>query len=218
VRLLEENNVDMAIGSWYSEKADSSIRIRNTKLVENPVFDRDTLLYYIYDRENFRAFAYMWDKLYTRKLFFDGGGELLLFDEDMKLGGDVLYLAQLAVRVRRAVFCNRAFYHYRIREGSGSHTENLDRLADWVDAYEKTVALLSDEKIKAGTVALAEKFLAFRCSNLVEAAIRQKNRQLAGIYQAKMKKLRAVYRQLNLGEEERLRRYDRLMNYSDWED
>ena len=211
------SGTDMAIGGWFRETTKGSTEVRNKKLIPFNEFSRDDLLRYIYDRENYKAFAYMWDKLYARHLFYDDG-QLLLFDENLKLGGDVLYLAKLAIRTRTAVFCDRAFYHYRIRSGSGSHTDDIKGLCDWVSAYEKVAHIFYNVTVDADTITLLEKFMAFRCSNVVEIAIKRGMRTIAVQYQEKMKKLCYSYYRMNQGEFERLRRYDALMNYSFWED
>lgn len=48
VKAMEENDVDMAAA--------------NLKEVEAGAFDRDKLLRYIYERDSYQGFAYMWDK------------------------------------------------------------------------------------------------------------------------------------------------------------
>lgn len=209
--------IDMSVGGWLSETIDGLTEIRNKKKIDSPLFGRDDLLRYIYDRENYKAFAYMWDKLYARHLFFDDSGRVLLFDENLSLGGDVLYLAQLALRTKNAAFCDKAFYHYRIRDGSGSHTEDIEALCDWVKAYEEVTRMFYNQGVDEEIIAYLEKFMAFRCSNVVEVSIKSGARGIAEQYQDKMKKLRDVYRRMNLNEEARLHRYDALMNYSGWE-
>ncbi len=74
----------------------------------------------------------MWNKLYRRELFYDHNKELMLFDEDLVLGGDVLYLTKLALHARSAFYIDKAFYHYNQRDTSGCHTRDLKRREDWL--------------------------------------------------------------------------------------
>ena len=113
---LNQENIDMAASGWYKETDSSSQEIRNALPVNSQVFGREELLKYLYMRDSYRGFAYMWDKLYKREILKDKDGNWILFREDLRLGGDVLYLAEVALNVKRAKYVDRAFYHYYQRD------------------------------------------------------------------------------------------------------
>ena len=124
---LERERIDMAASGWYKETDSSSQEIKNEQPVSKQIFGRDELLRYLYRRDSYRGFAYMWDKLYRREILKDKKGNWILFREDLRLGGDVLYLAEIALNVKRAKYVDRSFYHYYQRTESGCRREALYR-------------------------------------------------------------------------------------------
>ena len=97
VEAIEANEADMAAASWFKSYDDEEKEAVNLKPVDKGVFNRDKLLRYIYERDTYQGFAYMWDKLYSRKVLTETNGDILLFDENIQLGGDVIYLAKAAL-------------------------------------------------------------------------------------------------------------------------
>lgn len=55
--------------------------------MEPKVFGKEMLLRYLYERDSYRAFAYIWDKLYKREVLYQDGKKPVFFDETIKLGG-----------------------------------------------------------------------------------------------------------------------------------
>jgi glycosyltransferase involved in cell wall biosynthesis len=128
-----EKNVDLVASPWYKDTAADSKVMQNKLHVTSDVFDREQLLNYIYKRDSYQGFAYMWNKLYRKDLFYDEEGKLILFPEDLELGGDVLYLGRLALNAGTAVYVNKPFYHYYQREVS----EKARRLAGSLQATDQ---------------------------------------------------------------------------------
>lgn len=211
IQLAEESGAEMTLGSWFKEKRGQTEVVQNLRTIGESAFGREELLRYIYRRDDYQAAAYMWNKLYRRELFYDKQGELFLFDEKLELGGDVLYLAQLAVNTGKAVYLDRPFYHYRIKEESGSHTTDLKRLCDWTKAYEQTIDLLRREQVRQETIDYAIRFLAYRYSNIVEQAIIQGRDDIREEYRRRMLKYAEVYRQTNRDHPDRIERYQKLL-------
>ncbi|MBQ9360526.1 MAG: glycosyltransferase family 2 protein [Lachnospiraceae bacterium] len=210
INKAEETEADIVAGSWYKEKADVSEAVVNDKAVMSEEFGRDELLRYIYERDSYQAFAYMWNKLYKREMFYDKDGEFILFDESLELGGDVLYLARLAINASKAVYVDIPFYHYRIKEISGSHTTELKKLRDWVKAYEMTVDLMKQNKVTKEIIDYIVRFMAYRCSNIVEEAVRQEDDVTKKEFQKHMKRYEPEYIRLNQGHADWIERYKRL--------
>lgn len=89
VRALEEAGADMAIAGFYrefEEDGKSRITVQNEKPVAPKVFDGERLLRYIYERDSYRTFAYIWDKLYRREIVCGALEGPVFFDESIKLG------------------------------------------------------------------------------------------------------------------------------------
>jgi len=213
VDALEKENVDMAAASWYKESAIQSQKITNELPVREDVFGREELLKYLYMRDSYRGFAYMWDKLYTREVLRNkqGGGNLIMFNEELQLGGDVLYLAEAALNTKRAKYIDTAFYHYVQRAESGCHTKDPRKLSDSLKAYEMVIQRFEEENIAPMIVGYVKRFLAYHSSNAVEILIAQGQENAAEEFRQYMKKYEQEYVALNMQYPERIQRYKTLL-------
>lgn len=207
----EEENLDIVAGSWFKEVDGKSIEIKNEKTVPNSIIDRDELLRYIYMRDSYRGFAYMWNKLFRKTVLKEKFGEKIKFDENLKLGADVLYLAQAAVNSKRAVYIDKAYYHYLIRGDSGSHARDLTRRRDWITAYERTIVLLNQKSVPELTIDYVKRFLAYHAMEAVEIAIAEDNKMEQNYFQNLMKEYAGIYIKLNGEHPERIKQYKYLM-------
>ncbi len=210
-RELNCENIDMVGGSWYKETDVYSQEIRNQLPVNNAAFTREELLKYLYKRDSYRGFAYMWNKLYKREILKDKFGNLLLFHEDLRLGGDVLYLAEAALNIKKGKYIDRAFYHYYQRSESGCHTKDVDKLQDWLKAYELVLQRFGEERIDDETIDYVKRFLAYHSSNVVEVAAEQGQEKAKKKFQGLMRKYEQEYVSLNMQYPERIKRYQELL-------
>lgn len=210
-RELNCENIDMVGGSWYKETDAYSQEIRNQLPVNNAAFTREELLKYLYKRDSYRGFAYMWNKLYKREILKDKFGKLLLFHEDLRLGGDVLYLAEAALNIKKGKYIDRAFYHYYQRSESGCHTKDVDKLQDWLKAYELVLQRFGEERIDDETIDYVKRFLAYHSSNAVEVAAEQGQEEAKKKFQELMRKYEQEYVSLNMQYPERIKRYQELL-------
>lgn len=211
VETLEKKKVDIVAASWYKEFPLLSREITNELPVRDSVFEQEELLKYLYMRDSYRGFAYIWDKLYTREVLRDKQGNLLLFNEELKLGGDILYLAEVALNTRRAKYVDRAFYHYVQRAGSGCHTKDVEKLRDSLKAYEIVIQRFEEEHIDKTIINYVKRFLAYHSSNAVEIAIAQGQRSAIEEFQTFMKKYEQEYVTLNIQYPDRIERYNNLL-------
>lgn len=213
VSTIVEKKVDMVASTWYCDTSHSSEKVENCCSVSKDVFTQEELLKYIYKRDNYRGFAYMWDKLYKRKLFYDKKGQLMLFDEDLALGGDVLYLAKLAFNTINAFYIDEAFYHYNQREDSGCHTKDLKKREDWLEAYKRILKYIEQNKIHTEMLPWIKRFLAYHSSNVAEMAYIQKNRNVLLRCQQIMKQYEKEYYATNQEYLDRIIRYKKILVY-----
>lgn len=189
----------------------TSQEIRNALPVNSQVFGREELLKYLYMRDSYRGFAYMWDKLYKREILKDKDGNWILFREDLRLGGDVLYLAEVALNVKRAKYVDRAFYHYYQRDESGCHTKDVTKLREWLKAYELILQRFEEEQIDYKTKDYVKRFLAYHSSNATEIAAVQGQKEAQKEFQRFMEMYKQEYISLNAQYPERIKRYCDLL-------
>ncbi len=216
VAALEAKSADMAIAGFYQEFEDvdrECVEVKNEKPVEPKVFNKKMLLRYLYERDSYRAFAYMWDKLYKKEILYNDSGELILFDESMKLGGDVLYLAQSALNTKRAVYVEKSFYHYLQRVDSGFHIPDLARRKDHIRAYQMVEKEFEENNIEPLVIDFIKRMIAYNCSITAELAYRQQNKIILAECQEKMKKYEKEYRALNVHKPARIKQFEDILRY-----
>jgi glycosyltransferase involved in cell wall biosynthesis len=208
-----EKKVDIVASAWFRDIGSVSEKISNRLPASSEVFERETLLNYLYKRDDYRGFAYMWDKLYKRELFYDINGKLILFDEDLALGGDVLYLAKLVLNAKRAIYIDKAFYHYNQRDASGCHTRDLNKLEDWLEAYKRVIAYIQERNIKTEAMPWIKRFMAYHSSNVAESAYMQECREVLIRCQKIMEQYESEYISTNQQYPDRIIRYNKILKY-----
>lgn len=212
VEAIETQNVEIAACSWVEEFAGNPIVVKNKGKLDSSRFPRDKMFYYIYNRDTYRSFGFMWDKLYKKECFYDGNGGLFLFDETMKLGGDIIYLAELVSKCKYAAYVDLAGYHYRQREDSGCHVGSVADHLGAVDAYERVIKLLINNNVQGEAADYAKRFLGYHC--ILISKIAEKNQDLEGFrkIQMYMRKYEEPYTRMNAGYPERVEQYREIMN------
>lgn len=216
VKALEEAEADMAIAGFYrefEEAGKSRITVQNEKNVEPKVFDGETLLRYLYERDAYRTFAYIWDKLYKREIIYGNSEETVLFDESIKLGGDVLYLAECALNTGRAVYVDKTFYHYLQRADSGCHMPDLERREDNIRAYQIVRQKFEERQVEPFVLDLIKRILVYHSSNTAELAYELKEQGVLERCQVLMRQYEKVYKRLNVNKPEWIRRFDVILQY-----
>ena len=144
----------------------------------------------------------------------DENGNIRLFDENIRLGGDVIYLAEAALKSKTAKYIDRSFYHYNQRAISGCHTRDESKLRDWLKSYEIVIERFESEKVEKDTMDYVKRFLAYHSSNAAEVAYENKNEKMLKEFQAFMKMYENEYIELNGQFPERLERYNRILEYT----
>ena len=212
VLAIIEKEVDMVASAWYKDSDEESIRVSNKLPVSEAVFGKEELLNYLYKRDYYRGFAYMWNKLYKRNLFYKNN-KLMLFDESLTLGGDVLYLGQLALNTQNAFYLDEPFYHYYQRDDSGCHSIDLCKRKDWLEAYKKLIAYVEETDYNTDILVWIKRFLAYHSSNVAELAYAQKNKHVLEQCINIMKCYYQEYINTNLQYTERIQRYNQILEY-----
>lgn len=205
-------DVDLVASGWYKDTITESIAVGNDLPVTLEMFGRDELLKYIYQRDAYQGFAYMWNKLYKRELIFLENSQRIFFQEDLHLGGDVLFLAEIALNTQKARYIDKCFYHYFQREQSGCHTKNIDTRLDWLKAYELIIEKFEKEQIPNEILVYVKRFLAYHSANVAELALEQKNRKAFLTCKNIMSLYRKEYESTNIQYPERLKRFFEILD------
>ena len=210
MNVICSNNIDMACASWFKEFEDKSVIIKNKRAVKTGIFYKNDILEYVYHRDDYQGFAYMWDKIYSRKVIFPNG-KAIMFDESLQLGGDVLYLGKLLLNVNTASYIDKSFYHYRQRKDSGCHTLDLNKRFDWLKAYEYLLQTFNQNAVSEDIILYVKRFYAYHASNVAEIALNQKNKTALAKAQKIMQDYHKEYFSTNSDYPDRLERYDSLL-------
>lgn len=208
---MKSEDLDIVAVSWYKEFADQSLEIINELPVLQDAFNQEQLLNYIYKRDYYRGFAYMWNKLYKREILIGDNGKLILFDESLRLGGDVLYLAQLALNAKKAKYISKAYYHYRQREDSGCHTTDLKKMKDWLSAYKMVVKLFEERGVSEEICDYTSRFMAYHACNAAKLAIKQNDENWKLYFKKIMLENEKIYIKLNNEYPERIDDYKSVL-------
>ncbi len=211
INAIEEEQLDLVCVSWYKDTLSECIAIKNELPVIKETFGQKQLLKYLYMRDSYRSFAYIWNKIYRIDILREVDSSFILFDENLKLGGDILYLAKIALNVKSARYIDTCFYHYNQREESGCHTKDISKLMDWITAYEMVINLFNERQIDKEIIDYVKRFLAYHSSNVLEIALEQNDSQNKQRFQNIMKKYKEEYMRLNQGYPERIKRYNNLL-------
>lgn len=77
---------------------------------------------------------FLWSKIYEREL-----AENLLFDEQIILGEDTLYICDVIRKANKVVYSSNAYYHYFQRQGSAIQSAFNKKKLSGIIAYQRVV-------------------------------------------------------------------------------
>lgn len=206
-------DADIAASSWYKDYGDKQEIIKNEKKVTEGIIDREQLALYVYERDAYRGFSYMWDKIYKKKLLYQKDGNIYLFPEDLRIGGDVLFLAYMVFNSEKTIYIDKPYYHYFQRNDSGCHSENLNNRMDWIEAYFRVLKYINDNNIQTQAIPWIERFLAYHSSNVAELAYQQKNEKVLEDCIKYMKRYAEIYRETNKDYPDRINGFNTILQY-----
>lgn len=208
---LEKNNADISAVNWIKEFSDNTVYMKNKIPVSTKRLSRDKLMYCVYRRDDYQGFAYIWDKLYRRELIYSENGEVLLFSEKLRLGGDVLYLAELLLNANSGVYVDKPCYHYRQRNTSGCHTSDLGKRLEWLESYRIVIEKFEQQCVSDEIMIWVKRFLAYHSSNVAEMAYKQNDTEKLLYCQSIMRQYMGEYQKTNSEYPDRLKRYSDIL-------
>lgn len=212
-QILELYDVDMAASGWIKEFSDRSIAVDNQEQIKSGIIYRDELLKYVYYRDKYQGFAYMWNKLYKKEALYDKGNHFLKFNESLRLGGDIVYLAQILMNVERAVYINESFYHYRQRKESGSHSRNVEARLDSLKAYDYVIDFFQEHFVAEEIMRMVKRFQVYHSTNIAEIAFQNRDKKALAVCHRYMKRYEREYVETNQEHQDRIERFYNILKY-----
>ena len=211
VSAMEKNDADIAASSWIKEFPEKQVKVCNIGTVSHESFGRKEMMHYVYKRDMYQGFAYMWDKLYKREILEDDQKHIMMFDESLELGGDVLYLAKALLNTKNACYIDKNFYHYRQRADSGSHAVDLKKRMDWLMSYNMTIDLFESNSVDEETLVYVKRFLVYHSTDTAEIALDQGNTDELAMCLKNMRLYQNEYRMTNAEYPDRIEWFENTM-------
>lgn len=105
------------------------------------------------------TFTSLWNKIYSSKLIFIDDS-IHLFDENLTIGEDEVWLIGLLKSVKKAVWIEKPLYIWNQREGSITHTKKFEvwKMSE-LDAKKKVISILMSEEENKEIICLAKRRL-----------------------------------------------------------
>ena len=212
---MEETQADL-VGCGYAKAYDDgTIQPATNALPVRPgIWTQHDLLTYVYHRDAYRGVTgYIWCKLY-RMESLRKNGKLPVFRRDLKLGGDILFFAQAAMRASTAAYVAALFYHYRLRSTSGYHTQDERKWWQMVVTYERLYRYLRFCGAAEDILRWARRFLAYRAEVVAEMAHKNGNADIRRRAQAVMRREYHLYVETNADHPDRVDEYESILHLS----
>jgi glycosyltransferase involved in cell wall biosynthesis len=211
---LEKNQVDMVACGYCIDTDTTSCRAMNRMPVIKKVFNQHQMMKYVYCRDDYRGVTgYIWCKLYTKEVLQDSCGQWILFDENLKIGGDILYFSEVALNTQRAIYINASFYHYYQRRTSTYHSNDEEMWVDILRVYQMVIENFMKKKIAKDIFVWLKRFLVYRAELVAEMAYHNRNQQVLQYSTNLMRQYQNEYLQTNQQYPERIRQYYTIVDY-----
>lgn len=209
---MDDREVDYVACGFYLDTDQESRSAESRLPISMEVFGRRELFHYLYCRDSYKAFtAWIWCKLYRRELL-RVNERWISFDEDLRLGGDVLFALKAASQVQKAYYEPRAFYHYYQRETSAIHNRtDLSAWLGFLQAYERGIVHLRTNRIEMQAIPWLERFRAYWAYLIAGYAYEQKNQLILQQCQQVMRQHRNQYIALNGEYSERISAFQEVL-------
>lgn len=213
INIALSKDVDIVACGYNMDYPDEIIKMTNKFPVDESVLCRDKFLEYVYHRDFYKnVTGYIWNKLFKREVLCSKGKEVL-FDENLLLGGDVLFFAEAALNSDKFIYTDQNFYHYVQRLESGSHSEDENYRMDGLKAYQKTIEVCEKGGVSPDVIEYIERFLVFWAQVNAKYAYNHNNKEVLDKCLEIMKKYKDVYIKLNEGYDDRIEQFLEIEKY-----
>lgn len=214
VSALEKNTVDMVATGYYIDTDSGSKRAKNLLTVTTNVFNRHQLMEYVYRRDDYRGFTgYNWCKLFKKDILKNKTGSWILYDEKLKIGGDILYFSEVALNTNSAIYVDESYYHYYQRDNSTYHSKNEKMWLDILLTYMKVIENFTVKEVEDDILIWVKRFLVYRAGLVAVLAYRNKNKAVLEYCIDIMRQYKKEYLQTNQQYPDRIRKFYEVIEY-----
>lgn len=213
--LAKHKKADIICFGFYKDTDEKCTLMRNSLPIDRGNLNREQILKYTFMRDIYNSFgAYLWNKIFDSIFFrtIENNGYQLRLSEDMKVGCDVLLFTKCVLKVKNAIYCENAYYHYFQRETSLFHSKDIEKRRGSLKAYKKVIELLEQNKISKCVSIWVKRFYTYHASLLAELALENNDIKNFLLMQNKMRRYLVEYIETNKEYPERLRRINKLLN------
>lgn len=214
--LIQNNSVDFVCVGFCKETLEGNIFHENKLPIKNIEVYTEEILRYTFIRDKYPIFgAYLWNKLFKAKFFkkMEEGGYEIRLDSKMEVGGDVLLFTECVLKSNCAIYCEKKFYHYLIREGSLSRSKELEKRMGSLRAHGKIIEILEINNICEDIVKWVKRFFVYHASLLTELTIENNDIINLKLMQNEMKRYLKEYIETNKEYPDRINRINKLLSY-----
>jgi len=211
---LLDNGTDMSACGYCLDENGFCRFVKNDLPVEKGIWSQKQLLKYVYRRDAYRGVTgYIWCKLYKTNILKYKNGNWIYFNENLQIGGDILYFSQVALNTKSVIYRNNPYYHYCQRNDSTVHLRDESKMVDWAKAYLLVINNFVQHHVSEEILRWIKRFLVYRAEVLAKLAYENKNTKVLEYGKAIMKKYKTEYFTTNQDFPERLREYEKIMDY-----
>lgn len=213
-KLIKVNDVDIACFGFYKDTIEECIEMRNLLPTKTSKLNCEQVLRYTFIRDKYPAFgAYYWNKLFKANLFrsTDDGGYQIRHNENMKVGCDVLFFTECALKADGLIYQNKSYYHYFQRESSLFHCKDIEKRKGSLVAYINIINLLQKNNIDNDVIKWVKRFYVYHATLLAEIALENNDIDNLRSMQNEMKRYLREYKEKNQEYPERIERINYLI-------
>ena len=168
VSMITSDDIDIATCGYSMDYPDGKVVFMENegKVPLYPVPVKD-FLGYVYIRDKYRNVAgYIVTKIIRASVIKEND---ILFDENMVMTEDILFLAYVLMLSKKIVYTNKRLYHYFQRETSAYHSYKLriDSMGTLI-AYERIAELFSENNVDENIIDYVKRFLVYHASLLLK--------------------------------------------------
>ena len=131
INAMNENGADAFMFEYFIDNDENSSKHYADSSCYGVINDEKAIQYSI-DVQN----RFLWSKVIKKEL-----AKGILFNTDIILGEDTLFICEVLSNANKVVYSNKAYYHYMIRTGSATNSVFNRKKLSGIDAYEGVVGL-----------------------------------------------------------------------------
>ena len=134
VKEKEKKDVDVFMYEYYIDSKKMTVKHGVDKERYGEIDTEEALINNITPNNRF-----LWSKIFASRLI---DGEL--FDENIILGEDTLFISSIIARASAIVYTDKAYYHYFLSENSAVRSNFKEKKLSGLDAYAKQIELCKE--------------------------------------------------------------------------